>query len=241
VQPSCSLFEERALRDTTRETIRPGGLRLTDRAMALCNLPACSRILDVGCGVGASVVYLKNGYGLNAFGLDVSAALLEEGRKRYPDVHLIRAAAESLPVGDGKLDAVLCECVLSLTADPGVVLREFHRVLLDGGRLVITDIYLRSSEKPGGLGHLPVRSCLTGAMVQSEIEARVKQSGFRILLWEDHTSFLKEMAVRLIFTHGSMRDFWGQFCKKQDLGGIESAVQHARPGYYLLIAERGAA
>jgi arsenite methyltransferase len=240
LQASSSLFEQEALRAITGETIRPGGLRLTDRAMLFCTLPARSRVLDVGCGIGASVAHLRSTNGLDASGLDPSSGFLREGRERHSGMPLIQARGESLPVGRETLAAVLCECVLSLTADPRAALEEFYRVMLPRGRLIITDIYMRSAERSHDQRHLPVRSCITGAMARSEIEDLVMGSGFHTLVWEDHTQLLKELAVQLIFAHGSMRDFWGQFCKKQDLPGIQLALHHTRPGYYLLIAEKGA-
>ena len=44
------MYEHTAIREATGDIIRPGGLALTDRALALCQLPAGARVLDVGCG-----------------------------------------------------------------------------------------------------------------------------------------------------------------------------------------------
>ena len=48
---------------------RPGGFELTDRALALARLSAGARVLDVGCGLGASVAHLVDHCGLRAVGL----------------------------------------------------------------------------------------------------------------------------------------------------------------------------
>ncbi len=233
-----SLFENKALRAVTGETIRPGGFVLTDRAVAFCRLPEQSRVLDVGCGVGATVTHLRGKYRLNAYGLDSSAGLLGEGRGRNPEIPLVMATASSLPMGDERLAAVFCECVLSLTSDPPKVLGEFHRALRSHGLLVLTDLYLRSPEGSPGLSQLPVRSCLSGAVAKPQIEGLIRRSGFRILLWEDHSLLLKELAARLIFAGSSLQSLWGEMCSEPNGPCIATAVRKAKPGYYLLVAEK---
>jgi arsenite methyltransferase len=234
------LFEHKQLLEFTGETIRPGGFVLTDRAVEYCRLPERSRVLDVGCGIGATVSRLRKKYHLESFGLDSSAGLLRESRRRGSRMPLAQAEASSLPVGDGRLAAVFCECVLSLTSDRRVVLGEFCRTLRPGGLLILTDLYVRSPEHASGLHTLPVRSCLSGAVARSVIEDEAAKSGFGLLLWEDHSALLKELAVRLIFAGCSLQSLFGGMCAGPDGSGDLPPVWKARPGYYLLIAEKGA-
>ncbi len=70
MQP-LNLHESREMRSVTGPTIRPGGLTLTERAFAFCSLPERARVLDVGCGVGATVEFLCREH-LGAFGVDTS-------------------------------------------------------------------------------------------------------------------------------------------------------------------------
>ncbi len=46
-------------------------------------------------------------------------------------------SAYQLDVADGSLDAVFCANALHVMEQPGLALREFHRVLAPGGRLVV--------------------------------------------------------------------------------------------------------
>jgi len=224
----------------TGDTVRPGGFVLTDRAIAFCSLPERSRVLDVGCGIGATVTRLRKRYLLDAYGLDSSSKLLREARGLDSETPLVMGTASSLPVSDKELSAVFCECVLSLTSDQWIVLGEFYRVLRFGGLLILTDLYARSPSHSSELHGLPVLSCLSGAMSKSDIEVRITKSGFRILLWEDHSALLKELAVRLIFAGSSLQDLWGGGCSKPDASCFPPPIRKARPGYYLLIARKEA-
>lgn len=121
--------------------IRPGGFELTARGLAHCRLAPGARVLDVGCGTGAAVDFLRQRHGLSVVGLDFSAVI---AGRRGPHPWRVAPGAGSrqpLPMADGCCGAVLSECVLSLCPDPLHVLGEMRRVLQPGGYLVLTDIY----------------------------------------------------------------------------------------------------
>lgn len=239
----CKIYEGSAVRQVTGDSIRPGGFTLTDRAINLCELPPGSRILDVGCGTGATVEYLITKYKLNAVGIDPSDILLEKGRKRRPDIPIFQAAGECLPFSQDEMDCIFAECSLSLMIGVDLALAEIYRVLKNNGLLVITDIYAREQEAVHQLRRLPVDSCVTGAMSREELFKRVEDAGFNITLWEDHSDLLKALTARLIMTHGSLENFWQSTSPLEiDALKIKQIIAKARPGYFLLIAakqERG--
>jgi len=214
------VYEEGPLRDVTGPTIRPGGLKLTDRAIDFCGFTAGAQLLDVGCGAGATVEHLINLYGFAASGVDISRKLISEGLGRNPALSLVAAAAEVLPFAGKTQDGILCECVLSLLGEPIMALAEFHRVLRSGGYLILSDMYSREV----AVGARSDRN-LRGLVARRQIETWLSMSGFTILLWEDHTPLLRELAARLILAHGSLEGFC---CAPNGTG--------QRPGYYLLVA-----
>ncbi len=225
------LYEMQELRAVTGPAIRPGGLALTERALSLCRLPAGAAVLDVGCGIGATLRYLRGVHGLYAAGLDLSATLLSECRRAEPMLPLVRGTAECLPFGADRFGALFCECVLSLVPDAAAALREAARVLRRGGWLVVSDLYARA--KQGAIA--PSRGstdCLTGAVTQTTLESRMRTAGFRIQVREDYTPLLTRLAVELIFAHGSLRRFWESACPGRAVG------LSCRPGYGLWIARR---
>lgn len=235
----CQIYESNAVRQVTGDSIRPGGFKLTDRAIAGCALPPGAKVLDVGCGTGATVEYLITKYKLNAVGVDPSASLLAKGRQGRPELPVFQAAGEYLPFIQGEMDCIFAECSLSLMVDVDLALAECHRVLKNNGLLVVTDIYAREEEAVRQLRTLPVASCLTGAMSREELGQRVEKAGFTITLWEDHSDLLKELTFRLIMTHCSLENFWQCISPdKIDVQKIKTIIAKARPGYFLLIAAR---
>jgi arsenite methyltransferase len=233
VTQTSTTYESEQLRAVTGPAIRPGGLALTGRAMEFCQFPPEARLMDVGCGAGATVEYLRNHYQLDAYGVDISTRLLGEAKARDDTLPLLCARGEHLPFGGGSLDGIICECVLSLFNEPGRAMREFNRVLCPGGKLILSDMYLRGS----GIGEQDpakeaVNGCLKGARSACFTEKMLSEAGFEILLWEDHTQCLKELAARLVLAHGAAEALFG--CSGTDF----TSTAPLRPGYYLLVARK---
>jgi ubiquinone/menaquinone biosynthesis C-methylase UbiE len=99
------------------------------------------RVLDVGCGTGASLAtYLEAG--CTVAGVDVSSAMLEQARARLADraeLHLVDG--DTLPFDADTFDLVLTTMVLhEVDADArSVVIEEMARVTRPEGRLLLTD------------------------------------------------------------------------------------------------------
>jgi len=242
---TSSIYESEQLRAVTGPAIRPGGLALTGRAMEFCQFPPRSRLLDVGCGSGATVEYLRNHYHLAASGVDISSLLLGEAKSRDDTLPLARARAEHLPYGNGSLDGILCECVLSLISEPGMALREFNRALVPDGKLILSDIYLRGEGRGDrgqgedkNINEEAVDGCLQGARSSCSVKKLLSETGFSVMLWEDHTPLLKELAARLVLAHGSVDALWGGVKDAGCSGMGLSTMAALRPGYYLLVARK---
>lgn len=133
---SGNLYEFPLLRRITGDTLRPGGLKVTDKAVKLCEFSVGDTLLDVGCGVGASVAFLQE-QGFKAIGMDSSLTLLHEAHSHGPAV---AGDAQALPFASDSFQGILCECVVSLLPQAEVFFQEARRVLVDGGWLVISDI-----------------------------------------------------------------------------------------------------
>lgn len=250
----CLVYESSPVREATGDTIRPGGFYLTERALGHCAFKAGAKVLDVGCGTGATVERLIQ-YGLDAVGIDPSEALLEAGRRRNSGLPLMRASGDSLPFADFAMDGVFAECCLSLMPDIDRALIEMHRVLKSGGWLALTDVYARNAGNINELRGLPLACCVTGALPREELGRKLVLHGFDIILWEDHTNLLKELTARLIWSHGSMDSFWRRMFSSGDIspeevcpltsvdcdtGVVRETIAKSKPGYFLLLAKKAA-
>jgi len=233
-----TLYESIEMRAVTGPAIRPGGLTLTERALDLCSIPDGAKVLDVGCGVGATVEFLCQERHYAAFGVDTSSLLLKEGMESSPTLPLLQGTAESLPFHEGSFSALFCECVLSLLPDPASALKEFARVIHPEGWVILSDVYARTPGEASTLPHLPVRCCIKGAVGMGQIIAWVVESGLTVVTWEDHSTLLKQLAAQLIFSFGSLNAFWANACSEGVSEAIQETVTRAKPGYYLLIAQR---
>jgi SAM-dependent methyltransferase len=248
VRVTIPTFERPQWRELDGGVMRPGGLALTDRALAFIGLPRGSRVMDVGCGVGITVEHLIGHHGLVATGVDRSAELVEAGTRRSPGLPLREGDAGRLPCRGGELDAVLAECSWSVISsggddgerdagrDPGLrALAELRRVLRPGGWLVLSDLYVRSATEPPPGEHGPGRSCGRALACEDEVRADVAEAGFEVVLWEDHHAALASFVGRAIFTFGSLASLTGE-----SVCGLarDAALAGARPSYFLLVARR---
>ena len=226
-------YESDSVRAVTGPTIRPGGLALTGRATDYCGLGSGDRVLDIGCGTGATSVFLKAEYGVSVIGLDLSRRLLAEARNQDRALGLVRGSAMALPIKADGLSAVFCECVCSLLPDAASALNGFYRVLQPGGHLVIADLYWRTPDDVLTVDPMATgSSCLAGAVDRHTMARRIEAAGFEIDLWEDHSVALKQLAAQLVWAGVSLTEWWGIDCAS---GSCDSG---RRPGYCLIVASK---
>jgi len=98
------------------------------------------RVADIGCGPGVFVRYLCD-HATHVFALDVDEAALRRVKGRHRGIcnlHCIVTQVGRLPFSDGGLDTVLFLEVLEHLADDAGGIQEIHRVLVPGGKLVLS-------------------------------------------------------------------------------------------------------
>ncbi|WP_427846198.1 DVU_1556 family methyltransferase [Desulfitobacterium dehalogenans] len=234
-----TFYEKNLLRETTGNTLRPGGFELTDLAVGNCRFQVGDRILDVGCGWGATVDRLRSLYQLEAYGIDPSQRLLVWGREAYPGLPISQGRGEDIPFEANSLDGVFLECSLSLMLDINKVLSEIQRVLKVDGRLVIHDVYARDPRGVPDLQALRMDSCIRSALIKEELENCLQSRGLRISQWQDHSALLIQLTMELIMTHGSMSAFWLKSADcSADPAEVQAALKKAKVGYFQLIAQK---
>lgn len=232
------MYENGVLSRVTGGVLRPGGHGLTEQMVKACELSPDACVLDVGCGTGATVEYLQAA-GFNAMGVDRSAPLLQTAARQCPGLPVTCAQGQSLPLANDTLDAVLAECSLSAMADMDSALGEFQRVLRPGGRLAVSDIYVRNPEGQAALQSLPLSCGLRAAMTETQISGCLRAHGFRLLVWEDRSDVLKYLLGQMILSFGSTGEFWSRAEPEVDPFELQTVLRRAKLGYYILTAEKG--
>jgi ubiquinone/menaquinone biosynthesis C-methylase UbiE len=96
-------------------------------------------LLDAGCGTGGMLARLRQSFpDASLTGIDISDRGLELTARRETDAALLRASADCLPFPDASFDFVLSLDVLTFQGvDDAAAVREAHRVLRTGGRLLV--------------------------------------------------------------------------------------------------------
>ena len=231
-----SAYETGRLVHGDARVFRPGGPELTARAVSLAGLLPGAKVVDLGCGAGDTVRELRS-QGFDGIGVDcVADPSTEDGHdlRSYPRVI---ARAEALPFANATMDAILAECSVSLFEDREQAFAQCRRVLVDGGRLIITDLYARQPEAIAQVRALH-GSCISGILVREELETSLTKAGFTVEVFEDHSRALRECAARFLFEFGSLDGLWGS-SDHESSQSLQAAMRAARAGYFLLVASRG--
>ncbi len=208
----------------------PGGREITRLAGERTGLAPGRRALDVGCGLGAGTAFLREAFGAEVWGLDVSPQALALARTQHPGPTYVPGDAAALPFPDGSFDAVVMECSLSLMEDPAAALLEAERVLREGGSLAIATL---TGPEDGPL-------CSGGRISRTALENALLERGFAGLRFLDRTEDLRTFAAEAIFACGSL-DAWRR--EAEDLLGAPAfpcEVRRQELGYHLVTARKPA-
>ncbi|MCI0346641.1 MAG: class I SAM-dependent methyltransferase [Chloroflexi bacterium] len=239
-------------------SFHPGGLGSTRRLLDAAKLPVGTRILDGGCGLGASARLAALEFELAVDACDVSGAALRRARALADAagaaVEFVEASILELPFEDARFGGVLAECVLSTTAKEAA-LAELQRVTAPGGALLVTDVTVSDAVIAPGL--LAEVLCLSGAWRPGELEDVIAAAGFEIVrAWDESpgiAALLDRAEARIGLLAALSRDLpalgpaWGS-TSGADAGSIAQAFGDARRllagsriGYRAVVARAGPA
>lgn len=96
------------------------------------------RVVDVGCGTGVTTALL-DGWGVDAFGIDLSANMIAQARRLNPSLRFEVGSMMNLDVPDGSVGGVCAWYSIIHVPDQHLagVLGEFHRVLSPAGLVLM--------------------------------------------------------------------------------------------------------
>jgi SAM-dependent methyltransferase len=124
-----------------------------DKAMlaTFADLASASKlgpVADLGCGTGRITAHLDS-LGVNAFGVDLSPAMVEHARQAHPHLHFEVGSITALDLRDTTVGGVMAWYSTIHTPPPYLpqVFAEFSRVLASGGFLLV-GFHVGDGEKP---------------------------------------------------------------------------------------------
>jgi ubiquinone/menaquinone biosynthesis C-methylase UbiE len=126
-------------------------LRMSAQRMGLPDRGAGLRLLDLGCGTGASTAALLDAAPeADITAVDASAEMLAQARRKvWPErVRFVHGDATELAgVVHGRFDGILAAYLIRNLAAPDAALRQFHDLLRPGAPLALHEYSVRDSTR----------------------------------------------------------------------------------------------
>ncbi len=108
-------------------------------------------LLDVGCGTGTLIAMIsETNLPVWSVGLDMAEKMCRLGKEKIKTIglqklaHFVRADSEHIPFADNSFDIITCSNSFHHYPHQTRVLREMHRVLKPGGKVIIIDGYVNN-------------------------------------------------------------------------------------------------
>jgi ubiquinone/menaquinone biosynthesis C-methylase UbiE len=154
---------------------------ITDQTLALMNIQASDRILDLGCGTGwASRRMAHLTTAGEVVGLDVSDEMLhraEEASSGFKNIRYVWGSAEKIPTADSFFTKVLSVESFYYYADQGRALKELHRVMATEAQLsILINLYKDNHYSLRWVTELKVP---VQALSEAEYMSLLQKHGFR--------------------------------------------------------------
>ncbi|MQS07943.1 class I SAM-dependent methyltransferase [Streptomyces alkaliphilus] len=182
-------FDEAASSYDRLTAVNPGyhgHLRRSARRLGLPDGGRGMRLLDLGCGTGASTAaLLAAAPRAEIIAVDASAGMLERAAAKPwpPGVRFVHAPAEELTAAvEGPFHAVFAAYLFRNLTDPDAVLTDVHKMLVPAGRLAVHEYTLRGR---------PVDRAVWSAVCSAIIEPAGRLAGDRELYRHLRSSVLE--------------------------------------------------
>ena len=146
--PLAEAFGEAAPDHYKWQTEHPGVAERERQLIHQAFLPLGTRVLDLGCGEGATLFHL--GAPTGACGVDLFQAKVDFAQKALPSCRFVRASVYELPFDDQSFDHILVRDLIHHLEEPARFVQECARVLTAGGRI---DVLEPSRNNPLILAH----------------------------------------------------------------------------------------
>ena len=143
--------------------------------------------IDLGSGRGTDVLRLAEEVGETgfAYGVDVTDGMIQKAeatalKMGVENVKFIKSDLENIDLPDETAHLIISNCTLNHVSNKVAVWSEIYRLLKNGGRFVISDIY-SSEPVPAEYANDPaaVAECWAGSIPKDEYLKIIKSVGFK--------------------------------------------------------------
>ena len=181
-------------------TVRDALLNENKFLAELAGVTSGTKVLDAGCGVGGSAIWLAKNKGAHVVGITISKRQLEKA-KELAGKHGVSDKVEfylkdftNTEFSDNSFDVVWAIESVCHAVDKKMFLREAYRVLKKGGRIVVADGFLRRKPNPSeeiGYKNLLEGFVLPGLASADKFREEIVEAGFRNMRFLDKTEETK--------------------------------------------------
>lgn len=171
--------------------------------------------IDLGSGRGTDVLRLAEEVGPNGFvyGIDVTEEMIRKAtstavKMGVENVKFVQSDLEQIPLEDEIAHLIISNCTLNHASNKVKVWAEIYRLLKNGGRFVISDIY-SGEPVPEEYANDPtaVAECWAGSITKDEYIAIIKATGFKYFrILEESTPYPKGKIEVSSFTITAIKD-----------------------------------
>jgi len=98
------------------------------------------KILDMGCGSGEFIDFLREKTGSLCYGVDLSIERVEQSKSKFPNVNFSVGSLENTSFEEGSFDIIISTQTIEHLFDDDLKpsFDEMHRLLKENGRLLLT-------------------------------------------------------------------------------------------------------
>lgn len=196
--------------EASTKSLHEALMNTNKRLAELADIRSRDHILDAGCGIGGSSLWLGKNIGCKATGITLSARQIEIGtnlalKSGLDDrVHFEKKDYTETGFPDACFDVVWAVESVCHTKDKNDFVKEAWRVLKPGGKLVIADFF----QEPG-LNEKEAQLMLDWAhgwtcdhfIGLEKFKGMLLDSGFRIRDVQDHTDAIRPSAKKIYRTY----------------------------------------